>query len=135
MALKKKGRHSYGESRADLHTFLQGYSAANGYAAERMEDLRCGCGAEQLNLLLDDEEGAAVQSCPSCQQQAPLGDSAEFLAEANLGECECPCGGSRFEVTTGVAFYRGSTDVRWFYVGCRCPACGLVGCYGDWKTP
>jgi hypothetical protein len=24
-------------------------------------------------------------------------------------------------------------DARWLYVGCRCPACGLTACYGDWK--
>ena len=40
-----------------------------------------------------------------------------------------------FEISTGAAFYTDSTDVRWFYIGCRCVACGLVGCYGDWKTP
>lgn len=37
--------------------------------------------------------------------------------------------------TTGAAFYKDSTQARWFYVGCRCVSCGLVGCYGDWKTP
>ena len=30
--------------------------------------------------------------------------------------------------------YDQSEDVRWLYVGCRCPACGLTGCYGDWKN-
>jgi len=135
MGLKRKGRYSYGDSRADLRTFLTGYSEKNKYPIERMEDLRCPCGAEVLTLLLDDEEGAAVQTCPTCQHQVPVGDSAEFLDDAELGECECPCGGTRFELTVGSAFYEGSTDVRWFYVGCRCPSCGLVGCYGDWKTP
>jgi hypothetical protein len=24
--------------------------------------------------------------------------------------------------------------VRWFYLGCRCVACGVLGCYGDWKN-
>ena len=53
--------------------------------------------------------------------------------EAEVEECECLCGEAGFEVTAGVALYDDSEDVRWFYVGCRCPACGLVGCYGDWS--
>jgi len=24
--------------------------------------------------------------------------------------------------------------VKWLYLGCRCVACGLVACYGDWKN-
>ena len=31
----------------------------------------------------------------------------------------------------------GLTDnlpVRWLYIGCRCTACGILGCYADWKV-
>jgi hypothetical protein len=30
--------------------------------------------------------------------------------------------------------YPDSEDVRWFYLACRCAACGLAGCYADWQT-
>ncbi len=33
-----------------------------------------------------------------------------------------------------MSLYEGSEDVRWLYVGCRCPACGLTAVYGDWKN-
>ena len=39
-----------------------------------------------------------------------------------------------FEITVGVALYADSEDVRWLYIGCRCPECNLSGCYGDWKN-
>jgi hypothetical protein len=64
----------------------------------------------------------------------PIGDSAEYLDDAQLEECECPCGHGSFEITAGVSLYKSSEDVRWFYLGCRCPVCGLIACYGDWKN-
>jgi hypothetical protein len=51
-----------------------------------------------------------------------------------LGECACPCGQEEFEITVGVSLYEESEDVKWLYLGCRCPACGLVAVYGDWKS-
>ncbi|WP_338866328.1 hypothetical protein [Myxococcus stipitatus] len=135
MALKRKGRHYVGDSREDIRESLARYSQENGYPVERMTDLRCPCGTEVLSLLMDEEAGAAVQTCTRCEEQVPLADSLEFLDDAELEESACVCGGTGFEVVEGVAFYSGSSDVRWYYLGCRCPACGVTGCYGDWKTP
>lgn len=72
-----------------------------------------------------------------CQVRArsPLADSEEFLEEAKLEQAECPCGNGAFEMALGAAFYKDTTDVRWVYIGCRCPECGLTACFGDWKTP
>ncbi|MCP3104901.1 hypothetical protein LZ198_39150 [Myxococcus sp. K15C18031901] len=135
MALTKKGEHSYGDSRADLRPLLEQYSRENAYPVETMASLACECGVDVLELLVDDDAGVAVQSCPACEKQQPLGDSAEYLDEADPDVCECLCGEERFEISTGAAYYSDRTTVRWFYVACRCVACGLVGCYGDWKTP
>lgn len=38
-----------------------------------------------------------------------------------------------FQIVSGVALYKGTNDVRWLYVACFCPACGLMGVYADWK--
>jgi hypothetical protein len=135
MALKKKGRYFYGDSQADIAPELARFSGLNEYPIDRVTDLQCECGSKRLGLLMDDEEGAAVQVCAACQRQTPIGDSADYLEDANLVTRECVCGGLQFEISTGAAFYKDSTDIQWFYVGCRCVACGLVGCYGDWKTP
>ena len=50
-----------------------------------------------------------------------------------LERCACPCGGETFELTLGAALHADSADVRWLYVGARCPSCGLTATYGDWK--
>jgi transcription elongation factor Elf1 len=136
VALKKKGRHYYGDSRADIRPELERYSKANKYPLERLDELSCPeCGHERSHLILDEEAGAAVQCCVKCEHEVPLADSEEFLEEAELQQAECPCGNGAFEMAVGFAFYKGTTDVRWVYIGCRCPECGLTACYGDWKTP
>ena len=63
-----------------------------------------------------------------------IGDSEQFLEDAELEESECICGSNVFNISVGVALYRGSEDVKWIYIGCFCPLCKLVGCYGDWKN-
>jgi hypothetical protein len=83
---------------------------------------------------MDENEGAAVRVCTSCGDEHPIGDSDEYLGEAELQDHCCVCGKDAFEITVGVSLYEGSDDVRWLYIGCRCPACGLTGCYEDWKN-
>jgi hypothetical protein len=134
MVLTKKKGHFYGDSHPDIRDRLLTYSRENGYAAEHFADPVCVCGGQLFNLLIDENEGAAVRVCTACQHEHPMGDSEEFLENAELEECECLCGSGRFELTVGVALYEGSEDVRWLYIGCRCPACGLTACYADWKN-
>jgi hypothetical protein len=139
MALRKKKGQFYGDGPPDTQEYLEDYSASNAYVATKFADAKCACSkkarkARAFRLVLDDETGAAVRTCTSCKTKHAIGDSAEYLDEAELEECECPCGKDEFEITVGVALYTDSTDVRWVYIGCRCPSCGLVGCYGDWKS-
>ena len=134
MALKRQGRFSYGDSQADIRTELARYSELKGYPAAHFADALCTCNGRVFRLFIDDNEGAAVRECAGCNEKHPLGDSSEYLANSSLEECECSCGAGVFEITAGVALYLGSEDVRWFYVGCRCPSCELTVCYGDWKN-
>jgi hypothetical protein len=134
MALKRQSKVSYGDTQADIRTELARFSEVNGYPAAHFADATCKCSGRVFRLFLDENEGAAVRECIGCKEKHPLGDSDEYLAEASLEECECPCGSGAFEITAGVALYTDSEDVRWFYVGCRCPSCGLTACYGDWKN-
>ncbi len=117
----------------DLRAELRRYSR-NSYVAEKFADAICTCGGSTFRLALDDNEGAAVRTCLSCRKQHPIGDSAGYLADAELEECACSCGGETFEITVGVALYKGSEDVRWLYLGCRCLGCKLAAVYGDWKN-
>lgn len=134
MALTQRRGVTYAESQADIRAEIVRYSKLNGYPADHLAEAVCTCGAAVFTLQLDDAAGVAVRRCASCRQEHPMGDSADFLAEADLQECACPCGGERFEITAGVSLYAASEDIRWLYIGCRCPACGITGVYGDWKN-
>ena len=68
-----------------------------------------------------------------------MGDSADFLEEAEVGQHDCVCEKDILQITVGISRYRNeddslSDDVRWLYIGCRCIACGMLGCYADWKN-
>jgi hypothetical protein len=134
MALKKRGKYRYGDSQTDIRAEVRRYSKTNAYLAHHFADAICQCGGRLFRLALDENEGAAVRTCVGCKTEHPIGDSDNFLKDAELEECACPCGGHEFEVTVGVSLYGDSEDVRWLYVGCRCPKCGLAAVYGDWKN-
>jgi hypothetical protein len=134
MTLRKHGDHRYGDSHADIREELLRYSHLNGYPADHFTDVACPCSGQVFRLALDDTEGAAVRTCSACNSEHPIGDSDEYLAEATLETCTCPCGGEEFEIAAGISLYEGSSDVKWLYIGCRCPKCGLTAVYGDWKN-
>jgi hypothetical protein len=134
MALTKRGKYRYGESQADIGDEVLKYSEVNGYLAQQFAEAKCACGGRVFRLRLDDTEGAAVRKCVACAQEHPIGDSDDYLTDAELEECACPCGVEEFEITVGVSLYADSEDVRWLYLGCRCSKCGLTAVYGDWKN-
>jgi hypothetical protein len=134
MVLTRRGDQSFGDSQADIRAELLRYSRLNGYLTERFADAACPCGGRVFRLLVDETEGAAVRICGACSTEHAIGDSSEYLEDAELEECECPCGRGTFELTVGVSLYKDSTAVKWLYLGCRCPACGQAACYGDWKN-
>jgi hypothetical protein len=134
MGLKKRGKYRYGDGQADIRAEVLRYSKTNGYLAHHFADAICTCGGQLFRLALDDDEGAAIRICVACKAEHPIGDSEEFLEEAELGECACPCGEEEFQITVGISLYEDSEDVRWLYLGCRCPKCGLTAVYGDWKN-
>jgi hypothetical protein len=133
MVLEKRGEYDYGDSQADIRAEIVRYSE-NGYVACHFADAKCACGGSLFGLALDDNEGVAVRSCRVCTTDHAIGDSDEFVEDAELEECACPCGAEEFEITVGVSLYEGSEDARWLYLGCRCSRCGLTAVYGDWKN-
>jgi len=134
MVLKKRGKYHYGDCQADIREDMLRYSKANIYQAQHFVDAICRCGARLFKLALDETEGAAVRICVQCRCEHPIGDNTEYLEDAELEECACPCGNEEFEIVVGVSLYEDSEDVRWLYLGCRCPTCGLTAVYGDWKN-
>jgi Zn ribbon nucleic-acid-binding protein len=134
MALRKRGEWRYGDSQADIRAEIVRYSRDNGYASQ-FADAACPCGGAVFGLLLDDNRGVAIRNCVACEAGPhPIGDSAEFIDGATPADCECECGGEAFEITVGVSLFTNGEDVRWVYIGCRCPACGRTAVYGDWRS-
>lgn len=134
MALRKRGKQWYGDSQADIRDEMLRYSKENEYPTQHYADAVCKCGGRVFSLQMDEDAGAAVRKCVGCLEEHPIGDSGEFLDEAELAEYGCLCDEKAFEITVGVSLYDDSEDVKWLYLGCRCPKCGLTGVYGDWKN-
>ena len=88
-----------------------------------------------FHLRIDENEGAGVRIRTACSTAHPIGDSDEYLDGAELQDhCVRVRRKMRSRSPFGLSLYDGSDDVRRLYVGCRCPACGLTGCYSDWKN-
>ncbi len=133
MTLTKKGDYSYGTSAKDIQTEMAEFSEDNGYPAVRYAQSVCACGNRSFNLESDEDAGVAQRTCAECGVVHFMGDSAEFADDADLGGHVCVCGEDVFELMSGVALYPDSNDVRWYYIGCRCAGCDLVGVFAEWK--
>jgi hypothetical protein len=92
----------------------------------------CTCAGDKFRVRVDDDEGYAARTCISCDTTHLIFDSAEVLDDARPGDATCPCGGETFNAAAGFApFDEG--EIRWVYLGLRCVADGVLGCYADWK--
>lgn len=111
------------------------YSINNAYVAEHFASPKCTCGCDTFTVLMNENEGVAARICTACDSEHGIGDSDDFVDEVDeVYPIECTCGANEFRIMAGVALYENSEDVRWFYLGCECVACGLSGVYGDWKN-
>lgn len=133
MTLQKKGNYWYGTTPEDTETELVAYSKRNGYAAVKFSRSVCACGNRSFKLETDEDEGTAKRTCISCSTIRFMGDSDEYASEAEFERHECICGAEELQLLSGVALYAESNDVRWYYIGCQCASCHLVGVFADWK--
>jgi hypothetical protein len=133
MSLRKKGQYRYASEDSDILTEIARYSRLNAYEATRFTSISCGCGGTNFTLETDEEAGSARRTCANCGECRFVGDSADYAAEATFGTHVCACDSSRLSIGLGLALYPDSHDVRWLYIGCRCPSCNIVGVYADWK--
>ena len=121
---------------APLKSQIIEYSTKNAYVAEHFAAPICAeCGCDIFVVVMNENEGVAARICTSCNSEHGIGDSDDFIDNVeDVYPVECTCGANQFRIMAGVALYAGSEDVRWFYLGCECLACGLSGVYGDWKN-
>jgi len=133
MAMHKKDGHWYGESLDDTRTEVVRFSRENGYEATRFSASTCECGGRVFKLETDEDVGAGRRICVQCDKVVLMGDSAEYAEDAEFDNHICVCDEEAFELLSGVALYEGSNDVRWYYIGCKCVKCNLVGVFAEWK--
>jgi hypothetical protein len=113
VTLNKSGTLWRGENFTDLVEFIRSAFQADGYPTAKVAESVCGrCDGRVFRVHIDDGEGCAQRVCVACGHAVHIADSAEYWEEADLGVCECPCGGDEFEVAVGFAL-RGDGDVRW----------------------
>ncbi|MEW4455671.1 hypothetical protein AB1L30_23590 [Bremerella sp. JC817] len=112
------------------------YSIENEYEATQFATAKCDvCSGDVFEVLMNEEEGIACRVCEKCDTEHGIGDSDSYVDEVEeIFDMICTCDGTHFQVMAGVSLYDDSDDVRWFYLGCKCVACGLSGVYGDWKS-
>ncbi len=138
MSISKNGEAYFGTCQKDIREELSRYAKLTGYEIHHFKDVVCVCGGSTFTLHIDDDECVAGRTCLSCGVQHVMLDGEDYLEDAELYHAICACESEPFEITVGVNLYSGdkglSNDVRWLYIGCRCPKCDQVGCYADWKN-
>jgi len=132
MTISMKNGYYYGENLSDLETEMARFSALN-YPSSLFRSSSCACGGSDFKLQTDEEAGVARRICAVCNLQHLMGDSAEYVEESNPDDHICVCDATIFALLSGVALYPDSNDVRWYYIGCHCRNCGLIGVFAHWK--
>lgn len=131
MAIRKRRGTWFGDDAADIDAYLAFYSEDE-HPIEVVRHATCTCGTTTFTVTLDDEEGFAERRCTACRAAHLMIDSEDSAEDAEPGQATCPCNGEIFEVAAGFAFYLEPREPKWVYVGLRCVACGLLGCYTSW---
>jgi hypothetical protein len=138
MAIDKSGQWWVGSESDDIREYLVAYRC-EGYDVHEVRLCRCGCGSAEFRLEADRLEGCAQRTCTDCGTPHLVCDSAEYWEEAEPESWTCTqCGSPTCNLGVGFSLYEPEggdpPDVRWISVGCRCSACGTLGCVVDWKV-
>ena len=138
MSITKKDEFFYGTEQGDIREVLADYAKENDYEIHQFKEVVCTCGNNTFTLDIDDNEGVAGRICTACEDEHLMLDGEDYVDDAELYQATCNCEAEALEITIGVSLYKNKKDltknVRWLYIGCRCPECHLMGCYADWKN-
>lgn len=137
-----------GESVADLDAYLRKKMGRSEPDDRFVHPVCKKCGGDVFSLEATDD--AAMRTCVKCITDDSIDseeaihfvcDSEEHWAEAETGECVCPCGKcEEFRLSVGFSHVdvgdrngRVKRMVKWIFVGGMCVRCGVVGLYADWE--
>lgn len=125
MTLTRKGKHWYGSEDDDICAVIQSFSDRNGYLATDYRASVCVCGSTLFRLFDDEEAGVARRDCVSCGKSHLMGDSAEYVDEAELEAHWCLCGMSLWQ---SILVSR-CTPTRAMCAGCTSAAVARTACW------
>jgi hypothetical protein len=126
------GKWWKGGSAEDLNEYLRILSE-DSYPVNEFRLALCPCGSDKFLLEVKDEEEAGKCICSACSKARFVCDSEEsWKGRSRKFKC-IECKGKEANIGIGFSLYDDLSAVRWVYVGCRCPVCGVLGCMIDWK--
>src|SRR5437764_3455239 len=119
MALRKRGKYTYGDGPEDLRAELVAYSKKHSDPVTHFAEAVCACGGRVFLLELDVGAGVGVRECVACGAEHVIDDRDRTVEEAEryakeLDLCSCVCNKSEFEITGAVNTYAAyPDDARW----------------------
>jgi hypothetical protein len=136
LSMPNDADHEFAESAASIPAFLAQRCMDEGYPT-RFADAICQCGGRVFSLTVDETIGEACWFCDGCDavylfHSVETDEEYHGSPDSDEVDCVCPCGQDRFEIVVGASLYGRTESVRMAYIGCRCVACGLMGCYASW---
>ena len=133
MVIDATGKWWKGSEPKDLKEYLEALSADQ-YPIDIFTLRKCECGSDAFQIEVDDDEGCAKTTCSKCRQPSFLADSEEYWSSDSPRTYKCiECSLDRANVGLGFALTTDRNCIQWVYIGCRCSACGVLGCMIDWK--
>lgn len=133
MAPTQIGEHWVGESHDDLQMVLQLFSEEGDKPVDRFNDVVCECGHDSFRVSIDEEAKCAVRTCIECDESHFITQNEKSLEVAELNQCDCFCGEQAFQFSAAMTLLSNRHHIDWLYLGLRCTACGVMGCYADWQ--
>ncbi|MBL8741052.1 MAG: hypothetical protein JNK04_08165 [Myxococcales bacterium] len=128
---RREGKAHHGAGIDDLRVELIRFSAVNRHPADAFFEPRCSCphgGREGFLVAAADHSATLV--CASCGRGQSFGTDA--TESTLIAMCTCGLEERHGQVMVAGAFFPGSEDVRWLYIGWRAPVCGLLRVAADW---
>jgi hypothetical protein len=141
VAIDDSGAWWVGSEAEDIEPYLRAYTESEGcYVVSAFRLVHCGCGSNRFRLERAGE--IARRECVACGSKAFTCRVAEDWEEAVEEEgaesytcVECRC--EEANIGIGFARYDEAPEldaIKWYYVGVRCVACGILGCFSDGKV-
>jgi Zn ribbon nucleic-acid-binding protein len=143
MAIDDSGDWWVGSEPADIEPYLVEFTSSDAaYPATVFLPVRCGCASDRFRLAR--AQSVTQRTCVACGREQYISrhgkpdDWEAAVAESGPIPYDCVgCDGDEANLMVGFAGYPEAPEIdgaKWFYVGARCAACGVLSCFNDGKV-